>query len=81
MNITETPVLSQPSIAHETPRKSKSGGAKPIGRTCHGCVVLHVRITRSEQEALKALAAERGMSIGGLLRAVITDMLAKKHTR
>ena len=41
--------------------------------------VLHVRITRQEQDALKLLANQRGVSIGGLLRTVITDLLAKRH--
>ena len=73
MSVSDTSVM--PSIVHEAPRKSKAG-RKPIGEHAMDAV-LHVRITRSEQEALKALAAERGMSIGGLLRSVITNLLKK----
>ena len=67
---------SNTAVAPLPSRKSRAG-RKPIGEHAMDAV-LHVRITRVEQDALKILAVERGVSIGGLLRTVITDLLGKK---
>jgi hypothetical protein len=61
-----------------SPLRKSRAGRKPIGDHAMDAV-LHVRITRQEQDALKSLAAQSGISIGGLLRTVITDLLARKH--
>ena len=55
--------------------KSKAG-RKPLGDRPMDAV-MHVRITRDEHSALKALAAQKGVSIGSLLRTAVTGMVGK----
>lgn len=55
--------------------KSKAG-RKPLGDRPMDAV-MHVRITRDEHSALKALAAQRGVSIGSLLRSAVNEMVGK----
>jgi hypothetical protein len=69
---------SRENAVIEQPVRKSRAGRKPIGAHAMDAV-LHVRITRQEQDALKALAAQRGVSIGGLLRHAIADVLTKKH--
>ena len=75
MDVTDE--LRENAVIAQRTRKSRAG-RKPIGAHAMDAV-LHVRITRQEQDALKALAAQRGVSIGGLLRQAIADLLTKKH--
>ena len=57
--------------------KSKAG-RKPLGERPMDAV-MHVRITREEHTALKALAAQRGVSIGSLLRSAVTEMIGNAN--
>jgi predicted HicB family RNase H-like nuclease len=57
--------------------KSKAG-RKPLGDRPMDAV-MHVRITREEHSALKALAAQRGVSIGSLLRSAVTEMVGSAN--